>query len=140
MQPSKEQKYRIKKIAKKYNLALILLFGSQVDGKVHPNSDLDIAALPNDNKDFGLDEYSSLISDLGKVFVGKKIDISFINKANPLLLKKIDDTALLLFGHQKAFIEFRLKAFKYFQDYLPYFRLEESGIHQYLKHFSYDRR
>lgn len=137
MEISKEQKCQIKKIAQKYNLELILLFGSHVSGKVHPDSDLDIAIQPKGNRDFKFDEHLSLISDLGEVFRGKEIDLTLLNRANPLLLKKISDSALLLFGKKKTFSEFKLKAFKYFQDYLPYFKLEESSIRQLIKHFSY---
>lgn len=137
---SKKQKKRINKIAQKYNLELILLFGSRVSGKIHADSDVDIAVLPKSNKDFGFEKYSSLISDFSGAFFGKKIDLSFINQANPLLLKKISENALPLFGSNEKFIEFKLKAFKYFQDYLPYFKLEEMGIRKYLQHFSYGRR
>lgn len=137
---SRKQKTQLKKIAQKYNLELILLFGSQVDGRVHSDSDVDIAVLPRGNKDFGFEKYSSLISNIGEVFAGKKIDIVFINRANPLLLKKISDNVQLLFGSPQKFIEFRLKSFKYFQDYLPYFHLEEIGVRKYLQKFSYGRR
>lgn len=134
------KKSLLKKIAQKYNLKLILIFGSQVEDKIHPNSDLDIAVLPKDNRIFGLGKYTSLIFDLKRVFPKKEIDLTFINKATPLLLKKISDTALLLFGDQRTFVEFRLKAFKYFQDYLPYFKIEERSVRQYLKQFSYVHR
>ncbi|MDP3990904.1 MAG: nucleotidyltransferase domain-containing protein [Candidatus Nealsonbacteria bacterium] len=133
MRKNINKKFLIGKIAKKYSLELILLFGSQVESKTHPNSDLDIAILPKTNRDYNWDRYSSLISDFSKAFSVKKIDLVFINEANPLLLKKICDNTLLVFGNQKTFTELRLKAFKYFQDYLPYFKLEEAAIHQYLK-------
>ena len=135
-----KKKSLIGKIARKYKLELILLFGSQVNGRVHPDSDVDIAVLPKGNKDFSMEKYSSLSSDLANFFSGKEIDLTFINRANPLLLKKISDNAMLVFGARKIFVEFRLKAFKSFQDYLPYFKLEEHGVRQYLKQFSYGRR
>lgn len=136
----KIQKSKIKKIAQKYGLELVLFFGSGVNGLTHPGSDLDVAVLPKNNKDFGLEEYSSLVSDFGRVFSGKEIDLTFINKANPLLLKKISDSGLLVFGNRKTFVEFQLRAFKSFNDYLPYFELEERGVRQYLKQFSYGHR
>ncbi|MBS3139948.1 nucleotidyltransferase domain-containing protein [Candidatus Woesearchaeota archaeon] len=135
-----KKKSLLKKIAQKYDLELILAFGSQIGGKARQDSDLDIAVLPGRSKDFNLDKYSSLISDLSEVFSGKEIDLSFINKANPLLLKRVCDNALLLSGTLEKFIEVRLRAFKYFQDYLPYFKLEEMGVRRYLKQLSYGHR
>ncbi|HDK81390.1 MAG TPA: nucleotidyltransferase domain-containing protein, partial [Nitrospirae bacterium] len=38
-------KPEVRKIAEKYRLPLVLLFGSQVSGRTHPQSDVDIAFL-----------------------------------------------------------------------------------------------
>ena len=40
-----EIKPEIEKLAKKYRLSMIVLFGSQVSGKTHPQSDFDFAFL-----------------------------------------------------------------------------------------------
>lgn len=139
MRLSRNQKNQAKKMAQRYNLELILIFGSRVAGKIHSNSDLDVAVLPKAGNNFNMRNYSLLLFALEKVFPGVKIDLSFIDRADPLLLKHISETALLLFGKRRAFIEFQLKAFKYFQDYLPYFKLEENGVHKRLKELSYGR-
>ena len=133
-----KKKSLLKKIAQKYDLELILLFGSQVGGKVHKVSDFDIAYLSK--KELSMEEEIGLDCDLMPVFQSDKVDLTNLRKANPLLLKKISDTAMLIFGKQETFIEFKLKAFKFFQDYLPYFKLEERGVLHYLKQFSYGRR
>jgi len=39
----KINKGKIKEIAQKYNLEMVLLFGSQVNGRTKPDSDIDIA-------------------------------------------------------------------------------------------------
>ena len=45
MELTKEQKEKIRKIAEKYHLKLVLLFGSFANGKHREDSDLDIAVL-----------------------------------------------------------------------------------------------
>ena len=128
----------IKKIAQKYNLELILLFGSRVNGKISKESDFDIAYLSK--RELNMEEEVGLNCDLMRIFQSDMVDLTNVRRANPLLLKKISDNALLLFGSPSRFTEFRLKAFKYSQDYLPYFKLEERGVNQYLKQFSYGFR
>jgi len=44
----KFNKEKLDVVRKRYNLSLVILFGSQVDGRVHPKSDLDIAVVRND--------------------------------------------------------------------------------------------
>ncbi|RJQ31015.1 nucleotidyltransferase domain-containing protein [Candidatus Parcubacteria bacterium] len=42
---TREKREKIKNMAEKYGLKLVLLFGSRVKGKVHEESDYDIAYL-----------------------------------------------------------------------------------------------
>ena len=59
MQFSRKQKQQIRKIAQKYDLELILLFGSRVEGKIHKESDFDVAY--SSSRDLGLMEEAQLI-------------------------------------------------------------------------------
>jgi len=70
----KSHKEKIKEIAKKYDLDLVLLFGSQVKDKkyLHQESDFDIAYLSK--KDLNLMEEAQLICDLMPIFKSEKID------------------------------------------------------------------
>jgi len=130
---SKNEKREIRKIAEKYNLSLILLFGSQVNGKKHVNSDLDLAVLPKKNLNFK--KYFGLISDLSKIFQGEKIDLVSINKADPLLLKKILENYKLLCGSRRNLCELKIYSFKKYCDYKKYFDLEEKFVHKFLLSF-----
>ena len=42
----------IEEVAKKYDVSLIVLFGSQAKGNTHKHSDTDVAFLPNKNLSF----------------------------------------------------------------------------------------
>lgn len=63
---------KIRQIAQKYNLKLIVLFGSQTEGKIHPESDLDIAFFPSKK----INE-EKLYQDL--IILLKRADIDLVN-------------------------------------------------------------
>jgi len=120
-------KEKIKKIAKKHRLSLVLMFGSYARNKTHPNSDLDIAVMPK--KEI---EYSSLLFDLQKTFPEKEVDIVFLNRADPLLLKKILENYKILYGTKQKLALLKIYAFKKYCDYKKYFDLEKKFVHKFL--------
>lgn len=122
MKITREQKQGINKIAKKYGLKLVLIFGSQVSGKTHKESDLDIAVLGN--KTLVFEKQLSLNNKLSVIF-NKNVDLSIINTANPLLLFQVSKNSQLIFGNRQDYFQFRLNAFHRYNDYLPFFRMEE---------------
>lgn len=91
------QKAQLQKIARQYRLKLIIAFGPEVTKNTHPASDLDITVLSCKNE-ISFRDFTEISFALEKIFAGKKIDLCFINRADPLLLKKISETALLLYG------------------------------------------
>lgn len=68
----KVNKKEIEKIAKKYNLKLVLVFGSQAKGKLHPKSDLDLAFYPEEEVD-----EQKLYEEFVHLF--KRTDIDLVN-------------------------------------------------------------
>ena len=113
-------------IRKKYRLALILAHGSQVSHQTHPQSDLDIAILPqNPHQTIN---FINLINDLSQIFPNQHIDLVNLAKTNPLLLKRVADQCQLLSGSQQNLAKFQLQAFHRYNDYLPYFKLEQQHI------------
>ena len=123
----------IKKIAKTYNLSLILIFGSYITGKVHPNSDLDIAVTAK--RELEQENHSQLLFDLGEIFPKNEIDLVLINHADPLLLKKISENCKILYGSERLLAEFKIYAFKKYCDYQKYFDLERKFVHKFIKEF-----
>ncbi len=73
----------IKKIALKYDLQLIYLFGSKATGRDTSVSDIDIAVLLNNRKVYNLKNLIlDLIFDFSRVFCSDKIDLVILNKAS----------------------------------------------------------
>lgn len=126
------QKEGIKKTAERFRLGLIILFGSAVSEKVHTKSDIDIAVY-SDKEGLSLKEYSELIEALSKIFPSKEIDLSFINHADPLFLKKILENCQLLYGPYNHFQQLKIYAFKRYQDHRRYFKMEEEFAERFIR-------
>jgi len=130
MQFSRKQKQQIRKIAQKYDLELILLFGSRVEGKIHKESDFDVAY--SSSRDLGLMEEAQLIVDLAPVFQSENIDLANLKKVNPLLLYGIIKDCRILYEKKAlAFASLRAYAFKKYVETKPlyeekYKRLQET--------------
>lgn len=121
---------KLDEIRQKYALELILLHGSQVSGKTHDKSDVDIAVLSKDREQ-KLDWYV-LASDLNEVFGVDNVDITLLDHANPLLLKTVTDGARLLSGTVMDFYKLKLRAFHAYNDYLPYLKMESDFVRSQL--------
>ncbi len=122
---SASQKKALKKIAEKYQLNFLILFGSLAEGKKRDDSDADVAVSRKEKLDFN--QQSLLCSDLEGVF-GREVDLSFVESANPLLLKQISKNGSLIYGSKENFLNFKLRAFHRYNDYAPYFRREERFV------------
>lgn len=121
--PTGRQKFKIAKIAKKFQLKLIVIFGSFANEKNRNDSDLDIAVLGS--KEISFKEQISLINELSRIF-NKNVDLSVLNKANPLLLFQASKNPILLYGKREDFLKFKLYAFNVYNDYAPYFEMEKN--------------
>ncbi|MEK7500650.1 MAG: nucleotidyltransferase domain-containing protein [Patescibacteria group bacterium] len=118
---NEKAKTKIEQLAQKYNLELVLLFGSQVTGKVHKESDYDIGYVSARKLD--LDDEGRLINDLmGVVGVDDERFINLVNikKANPLLLYAITSSCQVLYEKEPTvFARLRAFAFKQYVETKP---------------------
>jgi predicted nucleotidyltransferase len=121
-------------IATRFDLALIILFGSSVSERLHVKSDIDIAVYLSKEKP-NLKEYSELVEAFHEVFSCKEneIDLSFINHADPLFLKKILEKCQLLYGSSSKFRQLKIYAFKRYQDHKRYFKMEEEFAKRFIE-------
>jgi len=127
MKITAEQKENIAKIARKYGLKLVVLFGSRATGEAGEKSDYDLAVLTGEKEIFGtIREYSDLLREFASVLRAEedKIDLANFNKANILLRREIMSEGKLLFGDRNLFDEMGAAAFRDFIDARPLFELE----------------
>jgi predicted nucleotidyltransferase len=113
------QRRKFASIKRKYGIRLILAFGSQVSGLVHPDSDLDIGIFYE-----GEQKPLDVAAALQTVFPGSEVDLVNLNRADPLLLNEVNKGCQLLAGDETDFQNFRIHAFHRYQDYQPFLLLE----------------
>lgn len=117
---------RLDAIARQHRALLILQHGSTVTGTTHRDSDLDVAILLD--RAPTTEAYLSLMADLQAVFPGRELDIVLLNHGDPLLLKRVTERCLLLWGSPTRLRDLKLYAFKRYQDHRRYLVLEREYV------------
>jgi predicted nucleotidyltransferase len=113
-------------IARQHGALLVLQHGSTVAGTAHRGSDFDVAILLDH---FPTTEaYLSLIADLQAAFPGRELDVVLLNRADPLLLKRVTERCVLLYGSAARLRDLKLYAFKRYQDHRRYLAFEREYV------------
>ncbi|MDR7556540.1 MAG: nucleotidyltransferase domain-containing protein [Armatimonadota bacterium] len=134
-----EQHQHLARIAAQHRLRMVVAFGSAVTGKVHATSDLDLAVLPEESADLALQDLAALLDALDRAFAPLKVDLVVLPRADPLLLKKIFETGVLLHGDERDFRWYRVYAHRRFSEYQPYFRLEAQATRALVRRMRHAR-
>jgi len=121
---------KVKEIAQKYKLELLLLFGSQVKKKSikSEKTDFDVAYLAKQELSF--DEQIKMNCELMEVFGSDKIDMVNLKNANPLLMYQVGQNCRLLYGKKEDFLEFKALAFRVYIDQQDLLELEDYLINK----------
>ena len=134
MSVSNDKKEMIDRIAREYGLRLVLLFGSEVTGKVHQGSDMDVAVMFEDAA-AAEDRFFDLIADLQDVIQEREVDLGLINGADPLFLKKILENCELISGEPRSLVELKMYAFRRYVDHKRFLKMEEQYVRRLLDRF-----
>ena len=132
MKFTKQEKQKINKVGRKYNLKLILLHGSYATDKAKPGSDLDIAFLGKNPIDFKT--LSRIYLDIEDIFgdnFNRELDIKSLHKVDPLFCYQVSKYSQLLYGNLFDYNEFRAYAFRLYYDAKDLFRLEGLLVSKY---------
>jgi predicted nucleotidyltransferase len=123
------------RVCRRYGLSLLVLFGSHVKGRVHPNSDVDIAVLPEKRRRPNL---LSLYVDLVPALGSDRLDIVDLRRAPPLLAWNVAREGVLLYAADAwEWTTYRIQAMKNWDDVRRFRRawlreaevfLEELGV------------
>lgn len=130
---NKENSQKIKEIAEKYDLDLVLLFGSQSGGKTHFASDIDIAILAK--KLILFDEELKIQYEFMKVFKTDNVDAVDIRKAGPLLMHQIFSKPheILFCGDLQIYFRYKIYAERKYVEAKPIFDLTQYSIERFLQ-------
>jgi len=118
-------------VCQRHGVVLLLQFGSTVSGPVRPDSDVDLAVLLSD-PELSFERFGELQHDVQQLFENREIDLSIINRADPLFLKKILERRQLLYGSARRLQELRIYACKRYQDPRPYLAMERRYVERRL--------
>jgi predicted nucleotidyltransferase len=129
---SPETRRSIADIARKRGLSLVVLFGSVAASAAHPDSDMDIAVKFGDG-DPGLLRILEVQEEISGLFRGREVDLSVLNRADPLFMKKIADQCEFLYAEPGEATAFLLMAFKRYQDHRKYLDMERIFAADYVK-------
>ncbi len=136
MELSEEQRQKLKGIGEKFDLKLLVLYGSRAKGIERKGSDMDIAVLarkPIDFKTF-LNLYSALSQVLAPL--EGELDLVELRGKDPLFLYQIFTNCHLLYGDPVTYNEFQAFAFKNYFDSGDIFRLERILVHRYQEYLN----
>lgn len=114
-----------KKKLKEIGVAVVYFFGSRASGDNLDFSDIDIGIvfediklLEDNNKKIYLDIYDVLTIDIPDMIDGPKIDISFLQKANPALaMKAMQEGKILFESNATVRADFEELTFRLYNDY-----------------------
>lgn len=127
-----EIKNKVEQLSRIHRLSLVLLFGSQVSGKVHRESDVDLAFLAE--RPLGPREVGELAFAFSHGLGIKAIDMLDLKTAPPLLLKQIAVGSILLYESEPSlFARFKIYALKRYMEAHPLLKLREAALKKFLQ-------
>lgn len=129
----KQKKKILDKIVKRYKLRLLLLFGSQVEGKnLHCESDFDVAYLSA--KKLDLTQEARIMTELAPVFRSENIDLVNLKNASPLLFYAVFQKCRVLYQENDLiFPSYRAYAFKKYVEAKPLYELRYQRLKEKIK-------
>lgn len=128
MDATATQRTALEEIAGRFDLRLIVLFGSHAGGVTHAASDLDIAVQTRGGRGLPTATWLDLLAGLGAIFPSHSVDLAVIDRADPLFLKQITGRCELLAGEVRDLHELRMYAYRRYQDHKPYLAMERRFV------------
>lgn len=132
----KKEKKLLAKIAQKYALELILLFGSRVSRKTHKESDYDIGYLSK--KHLSLREEGKLILGLASLLKIplKKTELISLRNLSPLFLREIFTNSKVLYAKDETiFDNYKIYVFRLFEESKPIFEQAEKVLRKQVEKY-----
>ena len=120
-----ETSVELVQVARRHSIRLLVAFGSQVTGRTHSASDLDLAVLLDTPR---RDDPLRLMADLQPVFPQYEVDVVWLHRADQLIAWYALREARLLFGASPDLARYQAYAWRRFVEYAPFFELEAQAV------------
>ena len=126
-------KPEIKKLAQKYGLSLVVLFGSQVTGRTHKESDIDFAFMVD--KHISPRETAEILFDFTRYLkIGANIELVNLKNSSPLLLKQIAMNSLLMYEKEPhSYNLFKIYALRRYMEERKFLKLRDLSLNKFLQ-------
>lgn len=126
-------KPQIKELAEKYSLGLVILFGSQVTGKTHKESDVDFAFTAD--RYISMRETAEILFDFTRCLkIGSNIELVNLKNTSPLLLKQIATNSLLMYEKEPhSHNLFKIYAIKRYMEERKFLKLRNLSLNKFLQ-------
>ena len=130
---------KIRELAEKYGLSLVVLFGSQAAGQAHKESDFDVAYLSD--KKISFEEEIKINTELTEIFRSDEVQLVNAKTASPLLLKRIVQSAAVLYEQKPGFFtDLYLYALRVYEDANILFNLQTDYITHKIENYKHARQ
>ncbi len=126
----------------RHPVRLAYIFGSQVSGRAHTESDVDVAVLldPALTSDERFAHRLELIGELGQLFRTDHVDLVVLNEAPPLLAYEVLQGGSLLYCPDDAErVEFQVRTLREYEDTEPLRRFLSETLEQRIREGSFGK-
>jgi predicted nucleotidyltransferase len=125
---------RVREAVADLPVAVLVIFGSRARGRARPDSDLDVAVLPEALDDLDRRRLQvALISALGDLVPGERVDVVFLDEAPELLRQRVMEHGQVVVCRDPArWRELRVRTMREHADREPIRRLLREAQHKRL--------
>ena len=123
----------LKMLCPKYQIKLMILFGSYNTDDFNSESDID-PAIEVDDCDLIYKYREQLLNEISSIFSFRDIDLVLLNHADPLLKKQIVSSGELIYERRPGdFNKFKVRAYKEYFDAKKFYQSDKDLIKKYIK-------
>ncbi|MBI4602785.1 MAG: nucleotidyltransferase domain-containing protein [Planctomycetes bacterium] len=134
---------KLEELFKSRRVRLAYLFGSQVSGRLHSESDVDVAVLfdASLSPDARFDERLVLIGELCRILGTDHVDLAVLNEAPPLLAFEVLRNGKLLYSaSEDDRVEFQVRTVREYEDTEPLRKLLAEAMEERVKAGAFGKR
>jgi len=124
---------KLEKICREFNLQLVVLFGSQANGRARAHSDVDVAVLLPSRK-ISVQRELKLVCAFMQLFRRNDVDVVILNHANGLMQFRVASEGKLLYERKPGqFQLFQMTAVKRYHDFRRLQKYREMHLERFIR-------
>ncbi|MFW5999787.1 MAG: type VII toxin-antitoxin system MntA family adenylyltransferase antitoxin [Halanaerobiaceae bacterium] len=124
---------KLNNFCSKYNIKLMVVFGSYGTEMFNERSDIDLAVITEDVRALGINR-EEILSEVSSFFANREIDLVILNHADALLKYNVAVEGKLIYEKEEGlFHEFMVRAMSEHNDARKFYELDKKYIDNYIK-------